>query len=140
MATGLENRLSDGRFVSGVSGNPRGRPCVPADLRDAFRANSQRALEVLVAGLDNPDAKIRVACAQHILDRGYGKPVQEASIEVTQHSSPHLAALVALATSTAARMQAPPTPLTPWSEFTNVLLGANAPEALALAASGPQRV
>ena len=96
-------RSGDGRFLPGASGNPGGRPGMPPALKEAFRANSLKALGVLVAGLDDPDPKIRIACAQHILDRSYGKPVQETAIEVTGGGSPHLQALISLATGSLRR-------------------------------------
>ena len=66
------SRDETGRFPAGQSGNPGGRPKGIAALA---REHKDKALEVLVAGLDNADAKVQIAAAREILDRGYGKPV-----------------------------------------------------------------
>lgn len=67
-----ENRDVSGRFVPGVTGNPGGRPKGIAQLA---REHKDKALSVLCAGMDDEDARVRIAAAREILDRGYGKPV-----------------------------------------------------------------
>lgn len=39
------------------------------------REHGERAVEVLVAGMESGDARVRVAAAKEILDRGFGKAV-----------------------------------------------------------------
>jgi len=39
------------------------------------REHADKAVDVLVEGMDDPDGRIRIAAAKEILDRGYGKPL-----------------------------------------------------------------
>lgn len=70
-----------GRFVKGYGGG--GRPKLPEELKEAFRAAAPEALAVLHRILMDEDAKHsdRIRCAEIILDRGYGKPVQAVDLE-----------------------------------------------------------
>lgn len=70
-----------GRFVKGYGGG--GRKALPEDLKEAFREVSWDALDVLKKILKDEDAKHsdRIKCAEIILDRGYGKPVQAVDLE-----------------------------------------------------------
>src|SRR5262245_24457824 len=61
------------KFQKGVSGNPGGRPKLPADIREAFKAKAPEALEVLIRCLQSDDERIAMMAAQAILDRGNGK-------------------------------------------------------------------
>ena len=67
-----DSRDETGRFRPGVTGNPGGRPKGIAALA---REHKDKALSVLSAALDDEDARVRIAAAREILDRGYGKPV-----------------------------------------------------------------
>ena len=60
------------QFKPGTSGNPGGRP---KGIAAKAREHSDKALDVLVAALDDADTRVRIAAANAILDRGYGKPV-----------------------------------------------------------------
>jgi hypothetical protein len=57
-------------FPKGVSGNPGGRP---KGIAAKAREHTETALDVLVAGMADNDARVRIAAAKEILDRGYGK-------------------------------------------------------------------
>ena len=70
-------------FRKGQSGNPGGRPKILADVRELARAHTDTALNALVEIVENkklPPAA-RVAAANSLLDRGYGKP--EAKIDAS---------------------------------------------------------
>jgi hypothetical protein len=72
-----------GRFVKGNRSG--GRPQLPEELKMAFRAAAPEALDVLLKILRDEEAKHgdRIRCAEIILDRGYGKPVQAVDLETT---------------------------------------------------------
>lgn len=65
------------QFQPGQSGNPSGRPKASAKVRDLARAHTETALEALVQIATAGESEAaRVAAANAILDRGYGKPSQ----------------------------------------------------------------
>lgn len=70
-----------GRFTKGNAGG--GRTQLPEELKLAFRAAAPEALDVLKKILRDENAKHsdRIKCAEIILDRGYGKPVQAVDLE-----------------------------------------------------------
>lgn len=59
-------------FKPGQSGNPGGRP---KGLGTKAREHGDRCIEVLSAALSDTDARVRIAAARELLDRGYGKPL-----------------------------------------------------------------
>jgi hypothetical protein len=90
-----------GTWAKGQSGNPAGRPAVPAEFREQIRSHTAAAIRVLVEALDDPDARVRVTAAKEILDRGYGKPATVADVtlrhEAIDLAQSHLQALMDLA-------------------------------------------
>ena len=69
-------------FKPGVSGNPGGRPKMPEELREAFEKASQEALRTLIEVMRTGKGMERVKASEIILDRSYGKPVQQVDAKV----------------------------------------------------------
>ncbi len=63
-------------FTKGRSGNPGGRPKLPAELRERAQAVTGDMLDVLVALARDPaqSGAVRVSAANSVLDRGHGRP------------------------------------------------------------------
>ena len=57
------------------------------DLNDRSVAKAPEALAVLVRCLQSSDDRIAMLAAQAILDRGYGKPVQQVDANINEESS-----------------------------------------------------
>jgi hypothetical protein len=62
-------------FAKGQSGNPGGRP-QSGYIKGLARAYTKEALETLAAALKAENESTRVAAANSLLDRGWGKPAQ----------------------------------------------------------------
>ncbi len=67
-------------FAKGRSGNPGGRPKRTAedlDLIAACKAKTPQALDTMVEIMEHGEnERNRLAAAQAIIERGYGKPIQ----------------------------------------------------------------
>lgn len=63
-------------FVKGQSGNPAGRRKEDYNLKMMARAHTESALKTLVEALTAENDRTRVAAAEALLDRGWGKPAQ----------------------------------------------------------------
>src|SRR5262245_38079790 len=74
-------RTDKGRFARGVSGNPGGRPKLPAEMREIFQSRGLEAAEILVKHLRASDPRVSVGEAREILDRAYGKPTQQINVD-----------------------------------------------------------
>jgi uncharacterized protein DUF5681 len=64
-------------FRKGQSGNPGGRPKADAQVKELARAHTTAAVGALVKALKAKSERTRVAAAEALLDRGWGKPAQE---------------------------------------------------------------
>lgn len=68
-------------FQKGKSGNPGGRTKQDAYLKTVAKRHTIEAVETLVKALKAENEGTRVAAANALLDRGWGKPQQ--SVETT---------------------------------------------------------
>ena len=71
----------------GQSGNPGGRPREVAEVRDLAREHTPKAIATLAGIMDDAEqpARARVAAAEALLDRGWGRATQP--MEVTTPGS-----------------------------------------------------
>jgi hypothetical protein len=80
-----ENRKHSGRkpgtFEPGKSGNPGGRPKDVGPIKELAKQHTLPAMQALVSALKDKNGRTRVAAAEAILDRGYGKPTQHHEID-----------------------------------------------------------
>lgn len=74
----VPGRDENGHFLPGVSGNPSGRSRDLAYIKELSKEHTESAVLALVDVMGNKEERgaARVAAANAILDRAYGKPVQ----------------------------------------------------------------
>lgn len=96
----MANRTENGRFAPGVSGNPSGRPKLPAEMKEMFQAKATEAFEVLCKHLHANDSKVSVTAAREILDRAYGRPVQSIDANIAEETVRYVAEVPAPVEST----------------------------------------
>ncbi len=76
-----------GRFLPGHKILSDGRPKIPDNIKEALRAASPEAVQVLIELLHDKKSLIRLEAAKTILDRAYGKPTQAQDISVDMAGS-----------------------------------------------------
>lgn len=77
-------RDSTGKFAKGASGNPGGRPRVVMAVRDQAQQHGEEAISVLASIMRDCEAppSARISAASEILNRGYGRPVDQKAMVV----------------------------------------------------------
>jgi hypothetical protein len=81
----MANHTGKGGFRKGESGNPGGRPKLPAEMREIFHEKAPEAFEILCKHLHASDPRVSVAAATQILDRAYGRPIQSIDTTITEN-------------------------------------------------------
>lgn len=76
LRAGQKQERKPGTFKPGQSGNPGGRKPVPPDIKEAFRALTPKAVEVLGNILLSGRPQEQLKASEIILDRAYGKATQ----------------------------------------------------------------
>jgi hypothetical protein len=73
---GKTDRDGKGRFAAGNKGG--GRKRLPQDVKEMFKAATSDAAKLLIDTMNNQemDIKLRVDCAERVIERVYGKPTQ----------------------------------------------------------------
>ena len=84
----MSRRTTNGRFQKGESGNPGGRPKLPAEMREMFQAKAPEAFEVLCRHLNAKDPRIAVAAATQILDRAMDDRSKSIDANITEGDGP----------------------------------------------------
>jgi hypothetical protein len=77
-------RTSKGRFASGVSGNPGGRPKTDEDLLNLFKGKVPHCIDKLFYWLDSDNPKASLTAINIILDRALGKADGKWSLDVIE--------------------------------------------------------
>lgn len=80
--TSAKRRRGPGRpFQKGQSGNPAGRKAEIGPLKELAREHTAAAVETLVKALKAKGERTRVAAAEVLLDRGWGKATQHHEVD-----------------------------------------------------------
>ena len=100
-------RDEKGRFVPGASGNKSGRPRQVGYVRQLAQQHTEQAVATLaeICGDESAPARARIAAAEALLDRAYGKPAQ-AITGPDGESSPQLQIHISTDQSTAQQIDA----------------------------------
>ncbi len=99
-------RDAKGRLLPGQrSINPRGRPPVIRDVKEAAKSHTRQAMLTLLSVMNDNSAPAaaRVSAAQAVLDRGWGKPQQSVEARVSVGDVGVTAAEVLMRLTTQAR-------------------------------------
>ncbi len=79
----MTNPTGKGGWAKGQSGNPGGRPKEVGHVRDLARLHTEQAINTLAEIMqdDSERASARVAAAEALLARGWGRPLQTVEID-----------------------------------------------------------
>lgn len=80
-----------GTFKKGQSGNPAGRKVEFGPIKELARQHTGAAINTLVKALNAKSERTRVAAAEAILDRGYGKASQHIELDAGDELTRRLA-------------------------------------------------
>jgi hypothetical protein len=70
-----------GTFPPGKSGNPSGRPKDVGPIKELAKQHAPAAIAALVGALRDDNGRTRVAAAEALLDRGFGRPSQHIELD-----------------------------------------------------------
>ena len=91
-------------WEKGQSGNPDGRTKKAMHIMRQMEGLTFKAVRAYETALDEGSVSEKLAAANAVMDRVMGKPKSQTTVSVTHNASPHLAALVGLASATASRV------------------------------------
>ena len=80
------SKKADYLFKPGQSGNPSGRPKIPEQVKEMFKAATPTAADMLIKTINDLEAKpeLRIECAKYVIDRVYGKATQPMEIDAAK--------------------------------------------------------
>ncbi|MBQ7577570.1 MAG: hypothetical protein IJT21_04780 [Synergistaceae bacterium] len=76
-----DKRDKNGRFLPGNDGG--GRPKIPDDIKEAFKAATPAAVQKIISLMDCGNVKVELQAAQEILNRSLGKPETSGRLELS---------------------------------------------------------
>ena len=88
-------------WKKGQSGNPKGRAKIPEEVRELARCYTQEAIEAQVSVMRDTEAPpaARVSAAENILNRAWGKPESNLTINAGSEFAAVLTAAAAIVTA-----------------------------------------